>query len=114
MNRYGVLIGAAALVIGLTQVTPLALAHGHGGGGHGGGHSGGHGGGGHDHVGGGHYHDHDHHHHGGAAAVGFGVGAAYASDRNNNVCPPPGESNQYSENYPGTCPDASDSTLVDN
>jgi hypothetical protein len=86
IKKATIILGAAALALGMMQIP--AFSHGgHGGGGHGGGHHGGgyHGGG---HHGGnyhGHYHGHstvvihgddDHHHDAGAAFVGALAGAA--------------------------------------
>ncbi len=98
IKKATIIIGAAALALGMMQIP--AFSHGgHGGGGrHGGGHHGGgfHGGGHH----GGHYHGHyhghstlvinggydDHHHDAGAAflgaLVGAGLGTAIANSNN--------------------------------
>jgi hypothetical protein len=81
MKRSTILLGAAALLFGLSQAVSPGFSHGHGGGGHHGGYYG-----------------------GGVAAgalIGYGVGAAAASSA---VCPPPGMENSYSINYPGACP----------
>jgi hypothetical protein len=122
MKRSTILLGAAALLFGLSQAVSPGFAHGHGGGGHhgggggfhggGGGHHGGYHGGGHHggHHGGGHHGGHHGGYYGGGyygggvaagALIGYGVGAAAASSA---VCPPPGMENSYSINYPGACP----------
>ena len=86
IKKATILLGAAALALGMMQIP--AFSHGsHGGGGHGGGYHGGH-----YH---GHYHGHstvvihdddDHHHNAGAAflgaLVGAGVGTAIANSNN--------------------------------
>ena len=95
IKKATIILGAAALALGMMQIP--ALSHGGHGGGHGGGHHGGgyHGGGHHGGHYNGHYHGHstvvingddDHHHDAGAAflgaLVGAGVGTAIANSNN--------------------------------
>ena len=91
IKKATIILGAAALALGMMQIP--AFSHGgHGGGHHGGGYHGGGYHGGHYH---GHYHSHstvvidgddDHHHDAGAAflgaLVGAGVGTAIANSNN--------------------------------